>query len=398
MDSHRGLEGVREDIQDGVTKPIDPNPNAPNYPIGAMRLLVHGEQQRRLTADGSLLNCVVVERNPDIKSYDAFSAQKDPAASDYDAFAELIAKIKREHPEANMETSMRVQVIVKQAAHYTTVDLELSRDNNTCIVLDAGADPRGMTKLPMALSKLTNSDNQPLFSEITIIRPNQDDGRRPQNDLHNCPAFSMAHACEASKIASLHRDLVNSATPPNGLRYRFIDWRDAPPSLVKDAQSFTFLKDYVKTNVRAAELPELTDGAAYPQKVIMANKKKGEPEKKITVNDAVSQTLKRYQQQAEMTCKLLTSSAVMEIVARSPEASVGLAASPVSKSRMYQTLAGGSFPAAKDMARADAEAPPPRRTLQRKAPAVPNDGVSQQVQTSPLSSSLKENVAPVEPE
>ncbi|EKD73366.1 MAG: hypothetical protein ACD_45C00343G0001, partial [uncultured bacterium] len=38
------------------------------------------------------------------------------------------------------------------------------------------------------------------------------------------------------------------------------------------------------------------------------------------------------------------------------------------------------------------------RTLQRKAPAVPNDGVSQQVQTSPLSSSLKENVAPVEPE
>ncbi|OGT58639.1 MAG: hypothetical protein A3F43_01540 [Gammaproteobacteria bacterium RIFCSPHIGHO2_12_FULL_42_10] len=349
MNSHRGLQDIDNSINEGLIHPINPDPNSPEYPIGAMRLLVYGEKQRRIAASEPAFNCEVVERNT--------------ARGSDDAFVALIKQIKRENPQASLDQPMRMQIIVKQDAHYTTVDLELSKERNRCFVLDAMNDLR-MLKLLNALDAMQDPDGKRVFSEI-IAACGDAAGKGIQEDNHSCPAYALDHACEVSKLDNIYAEVEAHASQSTATVRRFVHWIDLPLPLIRNAQSL--------------------DVAAYA-----ATRGTG-----VEMHEALDTTFKNYQQRAIAHCAALTPSAAMQIATMQPGPAMSQQAASVSTGGIFKSLPFGllrSQPMIASIGAKDSQAVQPvqRRVLQRSArcseTSVPSeaDNVSKQKSSLPV--------------
>jgi hypothetical protein len=180
-----------------------------SFGLAAINLLVHLEKQQNPD-----FNCQVV----DIKNFS-------------DSLKEIL-----DCSELAAGESKRVQLIVHNRGHYSTVDFKISANNHQCIVLDAANDPR-MSEIIVHLNKSKAFYPPPLNQQFAIT------GNKKfniQSDYSSCPVFALDHAVQISKM-----DLYdNLAVIMN--KEKAIDWLDLPQELIWNAQSKSWV-DFYKT-------------------------------------------------------------------------------------------------------------------------------------------------------
>jgi hypothetical protein len=192
--------------------------------IDTMRLLVEAEKDRRVEYEEDPFDCTVV----------------DVQANEMSAFVDRLKEIS----QTVGEEPARLQLIIKDGAHFLTVDFMLSQSGNRFLLLDAAGDPRAHAHF-QNFSKMEDLNFIPC-----IAIPTKLDGKRNgiQSDFHSCAAFALDHACQVSWMPDIYEKLDKHQE--NGL----ISWSRMPPELVWNAQSYEWLDNYSKLN--KAELKE----------------------------------------------------------------------------------------------------------------------------------------------
>ncbi|MFT4553379.1 MAG: hypothetical protein ACI9S8_002017 [Chlamydiales bacterium] len=146
--------------------------------------------------------------------------------------------------QANLpeEGSRRIQLLVRSGVHYTALDFEMSSEGLKCFIMDAANDPNCF-KVAQELRELG-------IDEIYLASVKDEKGQESnklQHDGNSCPVFSMDHIVHSSKMPKLFDDLrVKPQEFVDGIRH--VSWIDMSPSLVKNAQSISFLERYLKKN------------------------------------------------------------------------------------------------------------------------------------------------------
>lgn len=107
------------EIKEELSKPLE---EKKPLSIQAMRMLVHVEMRRRQKPDEPQLNCIVI---------DGGNKEK------YESFVENMKKM-----AAEVDSPTRFQVIIKQDAHYTAMDVQLSKEEGS--PRDRGEPRRGV--------------------------------------------------------------------------------------------------------------------------------------------------------------------------------------------------------------------------------------------------------------
>lgn len=229
--------------------------------VEAMRLMVHVESRRREKKGEPPLNCFVI--NGDNK----------------EEFANLLESMKKQ--SVDLEHPVRFQVVVRKGAHYTAIDFKLSKEGNEYFMLDAANDPRGLMRANM-LSAMKGSDDEPFFNAGYIASGSVAQGGNIQKDFHSCPAFSLDHVCQVSKIEDIYDTLKEKATKGG-----VVEWQDLPPALVWNVQSLSWVEAYknkqlefISTAYREGQLPasmgETVDSALTMLDVLDDHVKSGE--------------------------------------------------------------------------------------------------------------------------
>ena len=152
----------------------------------------------------------------------------------------------------------RTQLIFKIASseHWSTLDIQREEDGTLKIFfLDA-------------IGHTTNLPEVDVFCYQHEFELTQSMGG-VQKDFSSCSIFCMDHALHLSKIPDLHEQLslVRTKEPKKGLTYS-VDPIDLPPTLVKNAQSTSFIDKYLnkhpehlsaKINTKGQTLKEYTE-------------------------------------------------------------------------------------------------------------------------------------------
>ncbi|MFZ2315181.1 MAG: hypothetical protein WAW86_05940 [Gammaproteobacteria bacterium] len=228
---------------------FDQLPTAANgfvgFSIEAINLLIELEQHRRLVKSERPFNCYVYE----VQHVD------DEAVN----LADLLGAIRDFAANVDVdEGPSRLQLIVKNVGHYTGIDIQISREGNECLILDAGSDLRVLI-LICRLGYLTDADGQNIFRHVYWPSSNANEARL-QTDINSCPLFTFDHVCQSSKLDIFIELGDPTQTETNEV---CLTWNNMPPELVWNAQSLKLLADYRKHNAKKYFGPDSERGANF---------------------------------------------------------------------------------------------------------------------------------------
>tara|TARA_R110000868_G_scaffold15698_15_gene71662 strand:+ start:3569 stop:4435 length:867 start_codon:yes stop_codon:yes gene_type:complete len=201
------------------------------FPIEAMRTLVEAEKDRRIEAEEpDMFDCEVIDAdNPEeVQQFHETILSKMPNPGD---------------------DPLRFQGIVKNGAHYTAFDFELSGDNQSRYFM---VDAAGAWNNQQFLKGLKNTG---IDFKVDIAVANEKDGaiNGIQTDIRSCAAMALDHACQLSWMTGTNDiyQTIDEKHDKNGC----ISWTDLPPELVWNAQSYTWLDNYVNKNPEKCNEP-----------------------------------------------------------------------------------------------------------------------------------------------
>jgi hypothetical protein len=207
-----------------AAKKLEKN-NQPNtiFSIEYMRLMVEVEKNIRQGNGEPPFNCYVVK---------------------HDQLDDLIGKMTAiRNTAADGELPMKMQVIVENNNHYTSMDFQVTKDGISCIVLDAANDARGIAYPAQIESAIKNAKPacpvQVHYAE-TLDKDNEPTGI--QFDQMSCPIFTFNHACQLSHLNNIHQDVAAKSADGKVL------WEKLDAGLVMDLQSNQFLTKYNNEN------------------------------------------------------------------------------------------------------------------------------------------------------
>lgn len=151
----------------------------------------------------------------------------------------------------------RIQVIIASGSHYFTIDID--KKHKSCLILDAANDSkrRSIYQMPKHSKYITKAvyDASSSFFDFKAKKFRRN---APQRDDFSCPIFSLDQGYEAANVRKLHSQLENIAKTSNSknrvalrsdeVAPTIIDWMKLPPTLIKNAQTDTWLQRYMKAN------------------------------------------------------------------------------------------------------------------------------------------------------
>lgn len=197
------VRDARKDLKDSISGDTV-------FSVEYMRLFLDQEKQTRKKNNEPPLNAYVVKRN------------------ELEGFVEKINDLQN-----SSNLPIRLQLLVENNNHYTTMDFLVNKDGVSCIILDAAYDTRGLP-LP-AVVKNVIPDCAVRFAETY---DKKGEGVGIQHDPTSCPMFAYDHACKISRMDNIH-DLAAQKGEADS-----IDWHELPADLIMHAQSYSFLKEY----------------------------------------------------------------------------------------------------------------------------------------------------------
>jgi hypothetical protein len=171
------------------------------FGIASMNLLIHIEK----------------EKNPNFECY----------AMDISQLKENLANILRSCDDMHERDYRKVQFVINNNGHYTTVDLKLTKNDKQFIVLDASNEVRVKETIATLRSNPKFSDGFAVTSSI-------------QSDFISCPIFAFDHAVQASRT-DLFLNIHDIVSKNDG-----VEWINLPPQFVWNAQSERWLNAYRK--------------------------------------------------------------------------------------------------------------------------------------------------------
>lgn len=231
-----------------------------------------------------------------------------------DSFGEILAKF-----EKNNKMYPRFQLIVKNEAHYTAVDILWGYAKKECLILDAAGDFKAL-QLAIKLAKFG-------FDNLFLVSGSPRSDRKTNNlqkDRHSCALFALDHAFQVSKLniynvleAYIDKNKKNEPT--------FLFWEDLPSPLVWNAQSFSFLMLYLEKNKGEMQEDEIKAFQAYLAK----NEK---IEKNKLINQAIynlfeiekESMIKFIEELEEEEIRSISSSSVLEEISAFFQANINL--------------------------------------------------------------------------
>lgn len=154
-------------------------------------------------------------------------------------------------------TGDRLQVIIRNGVHYTTLDID--KERSSCLILDAVGDFRANR-----IQKITQYSSY--IKQVIDVKPVKIDRldkvsvEHIQKDEYSCPLFALDMSLVVSGYDNIHEHLAKIATPNSEKGGLDVTWFDLPPDLIKLCQSTTILEKYMEKNPTACtELLELTN-------------------------------------------------------------------------------------------------------------------------------------------
>jgi hypothetical protein len=251
------------------------------FGLAAINLLVHLEQQKN-----SKLNCRVM---------------------DISDFPQNLEKA-LDCTDLTEGQSKKIQFIVHNRGHYTTVDFKLAANDKKCIVLDAANDPR-MAEIIVHLNKskaFYPSPNQ-LF-----VATNSKTGFNIQSDFSSCPVFALDHAMQISKMDIYdHLQVISE-------KEKTIDWIDLPVKLVWNAQSATWINKYKEKHHDSVDLTELNTKASDARVKTYINPVKQKESKCLDTTDRLFES---YGKQIKDHLKIVSDHEIQRVFKSTPEIS-----------------------------------------------------------------------------
>ncbi|MFZ2315182.1 MAG: hypothetical protein WAW86_05945 [Gammaproteobacteria bacterium] len=205
------------------------------FSIEALRLLVRIKQNKHLVKKKNHFNCQVIELE-----------KKEDGSSNINQFLVAIKQI------IPSDTPQRLQFIIKNGGHYTSLDVRISSAGNQCMVLDAIGDLRGQM-LALQAVNLKDDEGRKFFTQVYLAFPD-DNIHVLQTDSFSCPILAYDHAQQAAKIENLYEYLADYI--PNNKKEQFIivSWMQLPAKLVWNAQSVEFVQAYLDQHQEESDL------------------------------------------------------------------------------------------------------------------------------------------------
>jgi hypothetical protein len=137
---------------------------------------------------------------------------------------------------ANLQdSSSRIQLMVRNEVHYTAVDIELSKNEVNCCIMDAYGEPKA--------DIIEEILKQAGFKVYTAGI-----GETLQKDTRSCSLFALDHLMQSSKRPEFFQELKLKAHFDPHRQVSMISWYDFPFSFVKYAQDPSFFKTYAEKN------------------------------------------------------------------------------------------------------------------------------------------------------
>lgn len=220
-----GKKSVEEELDIQFSQLRKESTDYQGFSLEALRLLVYLKRDKRLAKGENKFNCYVIELKKTQKNVLDLS------------FLETLT-----HLEVT-DSPIRIQLIVKNGGHFTTLDIRVAKEGNEALVLDAIGDRRSLM-LTMNLSELKNTSGKLFFKRIYMILPDNDENVL-QKDSFSCPIFSYDHACQASKLNDLFEQLSSKVSDKNEkIQLLVLSWIQMPWRLVRNSQSTHFVQAY----------------------------------------------------------------------------------------------------------------------------------------------------------
>jgi hypothetical protein len=143
----------------------------------------------------------------------------------------------------------RMFFIIRQQDHYMVLDYNTSM--RQCIIMDAAGDARQLNFLHLyahvpAIENIIYIKNERYIANEVIKNTSL------QKDKICCSIFALDHVLSAGLFPDLHRHF-NEIKLDESPNIGYISWFQAPPELVRNAQSPTFRAKYVESRPEACE-------------------------------------------------------------------------------------------------------------------------------------------------
>jgi hypothetical protein len=205
-----------------------------------LRLFIEDEKQRRIALGSDPFECYVI----DISTLKNFLTQL----------------------EASADVNKKFQLIIHNTGHYLTLDILWTQQEKKCLLLDAPNNVK-MMHAYFALSVFS-------FDRIFVAsdKVNEDgSSNNLQRAFYGCRIFSFDHAIQLSKLdiySSLEKIIEKKS--PKSLSCA-VPWKQLPMQLIWNAQSLTFLHDYLDKNKECLTPSELIEFKNYIQENTQAS-------------------------------------------------------------------------------------------------------------------------------
>ncbi len=165
-------------------------------------------------------------------------------------FARFMSQVHEDRVNRKGKFPRRIQVAYKRGdkdadgleyEHWTAIDILVTANKTHVFYLDASGSEFNLDIIQRAV--VLHPD-----TELTICEDVEVAGKSIalQKDNESCSTFTLDHIFHMSKLADLHQYLnaVRTADPDHANVFH-VDPRQLPPVLVRNAQSMTFVKQYL---------------------------------------------------------------------------------------------------------------------------------------------------------
>jgi hypothetical protein len=195
-------------------------------------------------------------------TYNGYFASADPVgstgtikhssdANDTPTMAALRSNIQRimdnDDPKNN-----RIQIIVRQFDHYTTLDID--KRSGSVFIIDAAGDTKQYNLF--ALLETNELVKQLYYVRTSEFLTDKGDKKqaRMQYDTYSCSIFALDHSLQVARNLQLHKWLQANATCDNhgGANRYCVDWTQLDANMVRNAQSPTFRQHYAALHPESA--------------------------------------------------------------------------------------------------------------------------------------------------